>query len=634
MPAVPGDPGDPALPVAGQGVLAGVRRSRRGRWRALVLLAVHVAIAAHVAHFLVAGRTLSPVEPSESMYTLELGELNAGFVFFAAALLGTALFGRFFCGWGCHLVALQDLCGWAMKRLGIRPRPFRSRLLVYGPLALAFYMFVWPTARRLWADPPRPFPGFSNHLVTTGFWETFPGVAFAALTFAVCGFAAVYFLGAKGFCTYGCPYGAFFAAADRLAPGRILVSDACTQCGHCTATCTSNVRVHEEVRLHEMVVDAGCMKCMDCVSVCPTGALRYGFVAPWRRPAAKGPARRRYDLSWGEELILAAVALGGFLAFRGLYDGPPLLMSAGLGAITAFLVQRSWRLWRDADVGLQSLRLKRAGRLRPAGAAFAVASAAWLAFAAHSGFVQWHRTRGRQLLAQGEATRDEVLGGTFHGRDYSAEHDAAMRRAYRHLELADRWGLFGVADVKLGLAWLHLLRDEPAAAEREIRAAVALDPSLAGRQRDLADFLLSQGRTAEAADAFVRAHELEQPTAAEHFRLGALLASLERYEEAARELEAAVEQAPDSAPARYNLGGVYRRMGRSADAVEQLRAAAALDSEDADTRVELALALKDQGRLEEAVAELRRAVALAPERAETRLYLNDLIRRWELESGG
>ena len=39
--------------------------------RAAVLGGVHLLIAVHVTHYLIAGRTLSPVEPSESMYTLE-----------------------------------------------------------------------------------------------------------------------------------------------------------------------------------------------------------------------------------------------------------------------------------------------------------------------------------------------------------------------------------------------------------------------------------------------------------------------------------------------------------------------------------------------------------------------------------
>src|SRR5512143_2323340 len=79
-----------------------IRRSSMGRRRALVLGAVYVAVLLHVLHWKLTGSTLSPVEPSESMRTLELGQVNAGAVFFALAILSTAIFGRFFCGWGCH----------------------------------------------------------------------------------------------------------------------------------------------------------------------------------------------------------------------------------------------------------------------------------------------------------------------------------------------------------------------------------------------------------------------------------------------------------------------------------------------------------------------------------------------------
>src|SRR5258706_15622266 len=91
---------DANLPVAGTGKLSFVRKSKRSRWRAGVLIGVHALVALHLTHYLIAGRSLSPVEPSESMYTLELGYVNCGFIFFAIALAGTAIFGRFFCGWG------------------------------------------------------------------------------------------------------------------------------------------------------------------------------------------------------------------------------------------------------------------------------------------------------------------------------------------------------------------------------------------------------------------------------------------------------------------------------------------------------------------------------------------------------
>ena len=126
----------------------------------------------------------------------------------------------------------------------------------------------------------------------------------------------VYFLGAKGFCTYACPYGGFFGVADKLAPGRIRVTDACNECGHCTAVCTSNVIVHREVKEFGMVVDPGCMKCMDCVSVCPNDALYFGFGRPSIGISTKKVAKN-FSLTWPEELGAAAVFFLSFMAVWG-----------------------------------------------------------------------------------------------------------------------------------------------------------------------------------------------------------------------------------------------------------------------------------------------------------------------------
>ena len=605
---------DPSLPVAGTGRLSFVRKSKRSRWRAGVLIGVHALVALHITHYLIAGRTLSPVEPSESMYTLELGYVNCGFVFFAVALAGTAIFGRFFCGWGCHIVALQDFCGWIMKKLGVRPKPFRSRLLAFGPLAVAFYMFGWPTLSRLASGGSNgAFPGFSNHLMTNDLWATFPGPLFGALTFATCGFAAVYFLGAKGFCTYGCPYGALFGGLDYASPGRIVVNDDCEQCGHCTATCTSNVRVHEEVRLYGMVVDPGCMKCMDCVSVCPKGALRFSFAAPsLLKRAPPAPRAKRYDLRLSEELLVAIVGLVATLVFRDLYDGPPLLMSIGLSGITAFLALKLWHLVRQPGVRVQSLELKAAGRLRRPGWIFATLTVLWLAFTSHGAFAQWHRAWGRHYLNETEVSRADGLTGAFRSRQYTARHERAAAKAFRHFSLADRWGLAGVVEVKLGLAWCYVLRGDLGSAEREAQEAIALAPDQPALRQNLLDI--------EHAAA---------PSAEDRFRLAGMLAESGKLAEAAIEYEAAVANAPDSAPLRFNLGGVLRRLGRNEAAIEQLEAARRLTPDDPDVHVELGLAYMAAGANDKAIAALTRAIALNPESPESRIHLPDLIRQLE-----
>ncbi len=657
-----------------------------GPRRAAALIGVHVVMIAHFAHYLVAGSTLSPVEPSETMYSLELGELNAGFVFFAAALLLTLVFGRFMCGWACHLVAYQDLCGWIMKKMKIRPRPFRSRLLVFVPLGLALYMFVYPSVKRLVFPPEHAFAGFSNHMLTEDFWRTFPGPVFAVLTVLVCGFAVVYVLGAKGFCTYACPYGGFFGLLDNVSIGKILVNDDCAQCGHCTATCTSNVRVHEEVKLYGMVVDPGCMKCLDCVSVCPTNALRFGIGRPGllkRTPADSVPSRR-HDFTLAEEVVLGLLFVGSTLAIRGLYDGPPLLLTVCLAGMTAYAALKLYRLLRDPTVRLQNLRIKTAGKVGRSGWVFAVLTSLWLVFSVHSGFVQWHRAWGRYHLNETEVSEADFLSGDWQSKEYSDGHFAKAKSAMRSFLIADRWGLVDTVEIKRGLTWLHLLDGDDAAAERciregiaaardpdplrtdlakilarqgrwdeasnidtvdaklglsrlcalknqpdraegFIRAAIALAPDRPHLYEELASAAAAQGKWEQAIEATEEALRLRTPTAMDHFRMAGWLVGANRAAEAVEQYRTCIHLEPESFEAYYNLGGLLGRMGRFDEAIEHLQRADELSPNDADTQTELGLANAGAGRISEAIQYFERAVELAPDDPEPKMRLDYLL---------
>ncbi|MCA8975076.1 MAG: 4Fe-4S binding protein [Planctomycetes bacterium] len=347
-------------------------------------------IGLHFLHWWLFGETVTPLEPSEAMQTVELGRLNAGFLLFAAVILSTLIFGRWFCGWACHLVALQDLSAWLLGRLGLAPRPLRSRLLILAPWVVAFHMFAWPIVLHWWDPVQKPLPGIADweaQMLTADLWETFPKWIMAPLSIVVLGFLIVWWLGAKGFCTHGCPYGAFFATADRFAPMRIVVSDACEKCGHCTSVCSSNVRVHEEVARYGQVVDPGCMKCLDCVSVCPKDALSFGKARPKPFVASQQRIKARADFTWPEEIALAVVAvIATQWTFRGAWFGEavPFLLSVGLGAITAALALALWRLLRRPGLTFQHTALKVDGRLTSAGRLALVGLASWLLFAVHT----------------------------------------------------------------------------------------------------------------------------------------------------------------------------------------------------------------------------------------------------------
>ncbi len=392
------------LPIIQEKPPSGPAKSRMSKRRFLVLLCVQGLIIAHVVQWLIMGSTITPVEPSEAMETVKEGVITFGTLLFLGAILSTMIFGRFFCGWGCHIILLQDFCTVLLKKMKIRPRPFRSRLLLWMPLGLATYMFVWPLVHRFaiapWFQEVEPWPGFTWGLTTTtDFWRTFPGLAMSIPFLLICGFLTVYVLGMKGYCTYACPYGGFFAPAEQISPVRIRVNDSCEQCGHCTAVCTSNVRVHEEVNTYGMVVDQGCMKCMDCVSVCPNDALYLGIgkpavgLSPEERNA--GP-KTKYDLSWPEEIVFAILAVIVLVSMRGAYS-LPLLFASGVTAVVVWGLWKSWKVIRKRSVTFQKTYLKREGSICLPGYAFVGASLFFFAVILYTGAVNFMALRAQQF---------------------------------------------------------------------------------------------------------------------------------------------------------------------------------------------------------------------------------------------
>lgn len=510
--------------------------SRASRWRAAALITLNLLMIAHIIQWLIMGRTISPIEPSETMYTLQKGAINAGFIFFTLAILATLIFGRFVCGWGCHIVALQDFCAWLLKKMGLTPKPFRSRLLVYVPLIVALYMFVYPTALRFFAAPKNEpvIPQFTNHLVTTEFWATFPTIAVAIPFLFICGFMTVYFLGQKGFCTYACPYGGFFSLADKVAPGKIRVKeDACHQCGHCTAVCTSNVLVHAEVKQYGMVVDQGCMKCMDCVSVCPNDALYFGFGKP--AVGVKKTIKKNYSLTWAEEIAGAVIFAASFLAVWDVYQLVPMLMALGIATITTFLALRLWRLFRAKDLSFYRFNLKSSGRVKKAGWVFLSLALVWIGLNAHSGWIVYHESAGARAYQNVKIPDELALARTNPARWLSASDLENIAKGKKHFNAAKDFGLFTNVYALPKLAWLEYL----------------------------------SGNNEQAVNLLTKAaeHQKGQGKALHFYYRGAILNRLGRYDQALTSLDQALAETPDLIVAREERGESLWQLGRKQEAV-------------------------------------------------------------------
>lgn len=511
-----------------------IRESRTSRWRAGALIILNLLMVAHFIQWRLMGTTVSPIEPSESMFTLQNGAVNAGVIFFSLAIIATMIFGRFVCGWGCHILALQDLCAWLLKRIGLNPRPFRSRVLVFVPLIVALYMFVWPTVARALTKPKDAplFPAFSNHIVTTDFWATFPPFWIAVPFLFICGFMTVYFLGSKGFCTYACPYGGFFGLADQIAPGKIRVTDACNQCGHCTATCTSNVIVHQEVKEYGMVVDPGCMKCMDCVSVCPNDALYWGFGMP--SVTVKKTLPRNYSLTWLEEILAAIVFAASYFAVWDVYQLVPMLMALGIACVTTFVVMKTIKLFKTSDVSFYRFNLRVNGKIQFAGWAFVAFAAFWAGVNTHSGWIRYHETAGSRAFQRLQIPDELALAQAYPARWLSAVDVASIEDGRRHLNAANNFGLFTNVETLPKLAWFEFL---------------------AGSAATAVDIL----KTASA-------HQASQPRALSLYYRGSILNRLGHYDEALVSLDRAITERPDLVTALEEKGESLWQLGRRDEA--------------------------------------------------------------------
>jgi tetratricopeptide (TPR) repeat protein len=103
-------------------------------------------------------------------------------------------------------------------------------------------------------------------------------------------------------------------------------------------------------------------------------------------------------------------------------------------------------------------------------------------------------------------------------------------------------------------------------ARKEFEAELALNPSDAVAEYQVAQIFATQGKKAEAAVRFERAAQLRADFPEALIAVAKLRSEARKYPEAVELLERAVKLQPRSEVARYNLMVAYRNAGRTADA--------------------------------------------------------------------
>ncbi|HRH67322.1 MAG TPA: tetratricopeptide repeat protein [Bacteroidia bacterium] len=543
-----------------------------GKWRAISLAAVYLLMGVHIAHWKQAGRTLAPLEFNEVLYTVHLGIVTAGFLFMGLTMIATLVAGRFFCSWMCHMVALQDGSAWLLNKVGIRPRHIRSRTLLWLPFAAVIYLFVLPQIERaMTGQPPvslhiaQDSEGWASFM-TTDFWRNLPAVGITLFTFFICGGLAIYVLGSRSFCQYGCPYGMVFALADRVAPGKIKLTGDCTQCGKCTAVCSSHVQVMREVNQFDRVVDPNCLKDMDCVQVCPENALSFGFGKPAGFLSMKklDGYKKRYDFTVAEDIFLAIGTFIFITIFRGLYDTVPFLLAIALGIILSFGVITLTRLWRKEYVRIGHYVLKRPNRLTSHGKVFSAFMLLMIVFSVHSAFIHVYTYLGEHDY--NTLLKEQKQSGLKSTENFSS---GKVDRSFERLQTADRYGLWHPASLQRELAALSLLKNDRPAAEKYLEKMLdKLPEDMEGRLK-FGKLLVLQGKTRAAEEQLKLAAKMDAVTNQEkHLRAEAALALGHLRESSGFASEAlpyyldALRDEPSNAEVKLALGVLYTRTGQ------------------------------------------------------------------------
>ncbi|MDE7465734.1 MAG: 4Fe-4S binding protein [Muribaculaceae bacterium] len=196
-------------------------------------------------------------------------------------LLLTFLLGRVYCSTVCPVGTISDFVGRIARKFP-NYRPYRWKnpgrigaiLLVGYLLSLLLGMGVVAMMLEPWTWF-RQAAGIVRPEVVPSVWEAVGAGAGAGIAVGIVVLVGVVILSSlsgRDFCTDYCPLGTALGAISARSVMHIEINpDACDCCGKCEEVCSAHCILTRE----RAVDNARCLRCFDCLAVCPRDAIRY-----------------------------------------------------------------------------------------------------------------------------------------------------------------------------------------------------------------------------------------------------------------------------------------------------------------------------------------------------------------------
>jgi ferredoxin len=206
----------------------------------------------------------------------------------AAMALLTFFFGRWFCGFACPLGALMDLAG-RVKDL------FKKRRFAYKPISLKKTFIPAVALIAFWLGATTLFGLLEPYsvLVSKSLLYNGPNLLLLAVVLIAAFFG-------RAFCEWLCPTGLALKIFSAGSPFHLYIGEDCLRCGACSKVCSASC-----LNGHAKTLDRGrCLMCLDCLSKCPNGSLKWGRV-----PAISPELKRSRRSFFGRGVLTALAAV-------------------------------------------------------------------------------------------------------------------------------------------------------------------------------------------------------------------------------------------------------------------------------------------------------------------------------------